>query len=137
MGVGVGVVGVGVGVGFGLLANLERTHNVNWETDCLNREKGGLGVQRLCVLKRALLGKWLWNFAIDTEAPWRVFISLKYGTETGGWFTKEVRRSYGIRLWKEILKEISHLKLNCRFVVGRGDRVRFWKGNWCSETPFV
>ena len=124
-----------VGGVFGLLANLERTHNVNWETVCLNREKGGLGVQRLCLLNRALLGKWLWNFAIETEAPWRVFISLKFGTKTGGWFTKEVRRSYGIRLWKEILKEISHLNLNCRFVVGKGDRLRFWEDNWCSEIP--
>ena len=51
-------------------ATLERRpHTVKWETVCLNRDKGGLVVQRLSNLNRALLGKWIWRFAIETEAP--------------------------------------------------------------------
>ena len=38
----------------------------------------------------------------------KALISLKYVTEVGGWFTKAFRGSYGVGLWKEISKEISH-----------------------------
>lgn len=48
------------------------------------------------LLNRALLGKWVRQFAIEKEAPWRIYISLKFGTDFGAWFTKETRRSYGI-----------------------------------------
>ena len=63
------------------------------------------------------------------------FISLKYGTKAGDWFTKGVRGSYGVSIWKEILKEASQLRLNSSFVVGKEDRVRFWEDSWCSEVP--
>ena len=39
--------------------NLERKlHLVNWETVCLCKEKGGLGIRNLSKFNRALLRKW-------------------------------------------------------------------------------
>lgn len=43
--------------------------------------------------------------------------------ENGGWFSKKVRGIPGVSIWKEILK-----KLNSRFEVGRGDKIRFSGG---------
>ena len=54
------------------------------------------------------------QYSIETEAPWRTFISLKYGTEVGGWFSKEAL-VFGKKLSR------TQLKLNCSFVVGKGD----------------
>ena len=71
---------------------------MNWDTVYLNKNKGGLGVCRLLNLNRALLGKWIWRFTTEKEAPWRHFITLKYGTEAGGWFTKGIKGSHGVSI---------------------------------------
>ena len=40
--------------------NLERkAHLVKWEVVCGNKEKGGLGIRKLTLLNKALLGKWI------------------------------------------------------------------------------
>ena len=40
--------------------NLERkVHLVNWEVVCAEKEKGGLGLRKLVLLNKALLGKWI------------------------------------------------------------------------------
>ena len=109
-----------------------RPHTIKWETVCTNEDNGELGVQRFSYLNRAFLGKWIWRFAVEIEAPWRAFINLKYGTEAGAWFSKGVRGSYGVSIWKEILKEAPQLKINSSFKVGKGDRVRFWEDSGCS-----
>ena len=79
------------------------------------------------------MGEWIWRFVVESEAPWRAFISLKYGIEASAWFPKGVRGSYGVSTWKEILKEAPQLKVNSSFKVGKGDQVRFWEDSWCSE----
>ncbi|RVW78761.1 putative mitochondrial protein [Vitis vinifera] len=85
---------------------LERKpHLVNWDTVCLDKRKGGLGVRRLSTLNRALLCKWNWRFANERESFWRHVISRKFREEEGGWVTREVRESYGVGFWKEIRKE--------------------------------
>ena len=104
-----------------------RTHTVNWDTVCLNKDKGGLGVRGLLNLNRALLDEWIWRFIAEKEALWRLFIALKYGTEAGGWFTKGIRGSHGVSIWKEIHKEAVHIKLNNSLIVDKRDRVRFWE----------
>ncbi|RVW79961.1 hypothetical protein CK203_047500 [Vitis vinifera] len=48
--------------------NLERkAHLVKWEVVCGNKEKGGLGIRKLTLLNKALLGKCIWRFACDKE----------------------------------------------------------------------
>ena len=65
--------------------NLKRKlYLVNWETVCLSKEKGGLGIQNLSKFNRALLGKWSWTFVMEDNSMWRNVINLKYGSEEGG-----------------------------------------------------
>ncbi|RVX11584.1 LINE-1 retrotransposable element ORF2 protein [Vitis vinifera] len=113
---------------------LERkSHLVNWDTVCLDKSKGGLGVRRLSILNRALLCKWNWRFANERDTLWRRVISRKFREEEGGWYSKEVREGFGVGFWKDIRKEGVLLQNKVGFSVGNGRRVKFWKDNWCGN----
>ena len=47
-------------------------------------KSGVLGVRNLIQYNRALLGKWLWQYAMEREALWRVVIGTKYDSMGDG-----------------------------------------------------
>ncbi|RVW50222.1 Threonine--tRNA ligase, mitochondrial 1 [Vitis vinifera] len=112
----------------------KKPHLVKWDTVCLDKSKGGLGVRRLSILNRALLCKWNWRFANERDKLWRCVISRKFGEEEGGWYSKEVREGFGVGFWKDIRKEGALLQNRVGFSVGNGRRVKFWKDNWCGNS---
>lgn len=59
-------------------------HLVNWKQVCTPICSSGLGIRNLVLFNQALLGKWLWRFAIEKRALWRQVVVLKYGS-LGGW----------------------------------------------------
>ncbi|RVW33470.1 putative ribonuclease H protein [Vitis vinifera] len=71
-------------------ALVQKPHLVRWNLVCLERKKGGLGVRNLALMNKALLSKWNWCFASESEALWKQVISKKYGIEEGGWCTRAV-----------------------------------------------
>ena len=86
--------------------NLERKpHLVNWNTVCLEKSRGGLGVRSLSKMNKALLCKWCWWFPNERDSLWRLVISTKFGEEDGGWNTSDIRGGYGTGLWTDIRKE--------------------------------
>ena len=113
----------------------QRPHLVRWNLVCLERKKGGLGVRNLALMNKALLGKWNWRFASESEALWKQVISHKYGVEEGGWCTRAERGRHGVGLWKAIRKEWLGMYSSLAFRVGNGRRVRFWKDKWCGDEP--
>ena len=86
--------------------NLEKkAHLVNWEVACADKEKGGLGLRKLALFNKALLGKWMWRFACVKEDLWKQVLVVKYGQEDLGWRSKKANGALGVGVWKEILKE--------------------------------
>ncbi|KAG2693789.1 hypothetical protein I3760_08G112200 [Carya illinoinensis] len=107
---------------------------VNWKKVCCPIADGGLGVCNLCSFNKVLLGKWLWKFHREEGAMWWGVIVRKYGSNWGGWCTKESRGTYGVSLWKFIRKGWDNFVKQVNFVVGDGSRVQFWFDVWCGET---
>ena len=102
---------------------------------CVDKRKGGLGVKSLGTFNGALLGKWVWRFAIERKVIWNQVIRRKYGEERGGWRSCEAREAYGVGLWKAISMMGYLVTLSFGFVVGDCKKVRFWKDKWCGTTP--
>ncbi|KAJ9680330.1 hypothetical protein PVL29_019599 [Vitis rotundifolia] len=110
-----------------------KVHLINWEVVCTPKEKGGLGIRKIDILNKALLGKWIWRFAFDRDILWKKVIGAKYGKEGFGWRTNEARGTFGVGVWKEILKEANWCWDNMMFKVGKGTRVSFWADHWCGN----
>ncbi|RVX17977.1 LINE-1 reverse transcriptase-like [Vitis vinifera] len=102
-----------------------KIHLINWKVVCNPKEEGGLGIRKIDLLNKALLGKWVWRYAYEKDNLWKTAIGVKYGQEGHGWRTKEVCGPYGVGLWKEIMKEADK--------VGKGTRVLFWTDKWCGN----
>uniref|UniRef100_A0A2N9GQ21 Reverse transcriptase domain-containing protein n=1 Tax=Fagus sylvatica TaxID=28930 RepID=A0A2N9GQ21_FAGSY len=86
----------GLGDGF-------KYHLVGWNTVCRPIANGGLGIRRVVMTNRALLGKWLWRFGREENHLWRRVIVAKYGVDMGGWFSLQPRGTHGCGLWKGIM----------------------------------
>ncbi|KAJ9708505.1 hypothetical protein PVL29_000510 [Vitis rotundifolia] len=115
--------------------NLERrAHLVNWEMVCRDKEKGGLGIRKLNLLNRALLGKWVWRFACAKEEFWKQVLIAKYGQEDFDWRTKKAAGAFGVGVWKEILKEAGWCWEKMAFKAGKGNKIRFWTDWWCGDS---
>ncbi|RVW54295.1 putative ribonuclease H protein [Vitis vinifera] len=84
-----------------------KIHLINWGVVCTHKEKGGLGIRKIGLLNKALLGKWIWRFAFEKDVLWKKVIGVKHGLEGCGWRSKEVCGPFGVGVWKEILKETS------------------------------
>ena len=69
-----------------------------------------MGVKCIGTLTKALLAKLAWRFASEDSPLWKNIISLKYGVDKRGWFTKNGRGAFGVGLWKEINKEATVLR---------------------------
>ncbi|RVW88888.1 putative ribonuclease H protein [Vitis vinifera] len=77
--------------------NMERKiHLVKWEIVCGDKERGGLGLRKLGLLNRALLGKWIWRFACERENLWKQVIVAKFGQEDDGWKSKKPNGAFAL-----------------------------------------
>jgi hypothetical protein len=100
-------------------------HLVNWKKICTPIKMGGLGVRNLLQFNRALFGKWLWRYALEREALWRLVIKAKYESMRGGWCSKEVMGIFGVGVWKHIRKGWDNFSNFLRFEGGNGFKVSF------------
>jgi hypothetical protein len=97
-------------------------------------KSGGLGVRNLIHFNRALLGKWLWCYAMKREDLWRLVIDIKYDSLKGGWCSKEVTWQFGVGVWKFIRRGWETFSKFVRYEVGDGSKVIFLA--CCGCGPF-
>jgi len=113
---------------------------INWDSVCVPKENGGLGVRRLGEFNLSLLGKWCWRLLVDKERLWYRVLKARYGEEGGRlkeggnhcslWWRRmcEVRcgAGSGVGNWFDS---------NIRRVVGDGRDTLFWFDHWVGDSP--
>lgn len=57
----------------------------------------------------------------------------KYGSERGGWYSKEGRGGNGVGLWKFIKTGWKLFSRYINFEFGRGSKVLFWSDSWWGD----
>ena len=111
---------------WGDMGDEHKFHLVNWQQVCSPLQDGGLGIRNLSVFNKALLGKWLWRYPIESDSLWHQVVDSKYGSQWGGWCSNRVREPYGFSLWKFIRAGWDSFVNHISFVVGDGTRIMFW-----------
>ncbi|GKV32405.1 hypothetical protein SLEP1_g41015 [Rubroshorea leprosula] len=124
-------------------ANLERKIAwVSWDNICVEKERGGLGVDDLKRRNWALLGKWWFRLGDGVGGLWKRVIWEKY---YGG--RKEVditsfSSMHMSRVWKDIVGVGSGservgvmLGKGFKWEIGDGSRVAFWDDRWVGDRP--
>ena len=61
--------------------DIKKCHLVKWETCCLPKDVGGLGIINLKIMNISLLAKWFWKTE-NEEGLWQNIIKGKYGGTT-------------------------------------------------------
>ena len=84
---------------------------------CSEKRQDGLGLRKLTLLNKGLLGKWIWRFASEKDCTWKNLINTKYGLEGLGWYSKDTRGPFGVGLWGRPLE-------------GDYERVQLGKREW-------
>ncbi|RVW90400.1 Transposon TX1 uncharacterized 149 kDa protein [Vitis vinifera] len=78
-------------------------------------------------------GKWLWRYPREGSALWHQVILSIYGSHSNGWdVNNNVRWSHRCP-WKAIALVFQEFSKFTRFVVGDGDRIRFWDDLWWGD----
>ncbi|RVW34900.1 putative ribonuclease H protein [Vitis vinifera] len=111
----------------------KRDHLVRWEAVCKPRVIGGLGIGKIPLRNRALLGKWLWRFPRESTSLWHQVILSIYGTHSNGWDANTIVRWSHRCPWKAIAQGFQDFSKYTRFIVGDGERIRFWEDLWWGD----
>ena len=102
---------------------------VSWETVCLSKEKGVLGIRALTKFNQALLGKWKWDLFHHQGELWARVLDSKYG----GWQSLDGNNTpQAVSKWWYDPKKVCHnsgeeswFKQGISRSVGSGSKARF------------
>jgi len=112
-----------------------KIHLVNWKTICDLVSRGGLGIKKLKVFNKTLLGKWFWSFGHEEHFLWRHVIDSKYALKRGGWCSEEARGPYRVSLWRNIRKGWGSFTHFLSYKVGDGSHISLWHDVWYGIEP--
>ncbi|WKA00162.1 hypothetical protein VitviT2T_018548 [Vitis vinifera] len=117
-----------LGVGEG-----KRDHLVSWDIVCKPKAIGGLGFGKIALRNVTLLGKWLWRYPREGSALWHKVILSIYRSHSNEWDANTIVRWSHRCPWKAIAQVFQEFSKFTRFVVGNGNRIRFWEDLWWGD----
>ncbi|KAL4368125.1 hypothetical protein GQ457_05G003460 [Hibiscus cannabinus] len=83
-------------------------HWVSWESMCLPKACGGLGLCDFKLKNRALLNKWLWRFGVEQDSLWRKVIACKYEGNNSSILPLNLSTRNKSWIWRRIISPLSN-----------------------------
>jgi hypothetical protein len=127
---------------WGCQGDRKKINWIKWDTICLPKNNGGLGVRDVRVVNISLLTKWRWRLLHEDNAVWKEVVKSKYGSGVVGSTVlgDENRPWFASLWWKDICSIGSNFSQNwfSQGVVrklGNGVNTRFWRDTWVGEIP--
>lgn len=107
-------------------------HMAKWQSVCIPRDQGGLGVTNTHIMNDCLLVKWIWKIMLEPDDLWFKLLKTKYMTR-GGFFQSNC--SGASQFWKGLHK-VKHLfKLGALHRVRDGQKTSVWHDTWLGNLP--
>lgn len=116
---------------WGSTSDKRKIHLIDWNTVCLDTNRGGLGIRNLDVLNEALLMKSCWGLLSRSRATWVNILKAKNrwtmnhfrnSRPTCSFFMKAVLRG-----WQRFSKFVG-------WRLGNGETTRFWQDKWLGSS---
>ena len=105
-------------------------HLINWDTVCMPKRCGGLGIKKTKDMNQALLAKVGWRLLQNENGLWCKLLSSKYLNTSS--LIDIIYSKGGVcsSTWRGIRFGVKLLAKGLLWRVGRGDKIRFWVDNW-------
>ncbi|KAF7844787.1 ribonuclease H [Senna tora] len=114
----------------------KRLHQVSWNTICLPKMLGGLGIRSLEAMNKAFIYKLLWQMLNKKNSLWVKVISSKYKIALKPHPSMESKSSDS-RMWKELCKLWHEFYNNINWEIGNGSKTKFRKDIWALENESI
>jgi hypothetical protein len=115
---------------------------IKWDTVCLPKNKGGLGVRDIRVVNISLLAKWRWRLLHDDHTVWKAVIKSKYGDRVVGRTVlgDEYKPWFSSLWWRDICSigsNLDHDWFTSGVIkkLGNGRLTSFWCDTWVGDLP--
>ncbi|KAK1310312.1 hypothetical protein QJS10_CPA08g00962 [Acorus calamus] len=105
-------------------------HAVNWDTVCLPKEEGGLGLRRLGEWNDAAMGVRFWEIASNQPSLWATWIRRKYLKKKNVWTA--FPSTTGTLVWKRILKAGEWIRVKTKYIIFQGNSINLWNDPWLN-----
>ena len=112
-----------------------RRAKINWESVCLPKEEGGLGLRRVKDLNDSNVMKHIWNLFYKKDSLWVAWVRRFYLRQGSLWNAK-VPTSCSWS-WRKILQLRERIRPLIKHKVGDGAATFLWHDSWNSVGPLL
>jgi hypothetical protein len=110
-------------------------HLANWQLVSQKKEMGGFSIPDLRTLNLALVSSWIFRYHLNTISIWIKIVDYKYKTKKPNIFCcPDVGSS---SFWKGVMWAMQDAHMGIRWLVGNGERIRFWEDQWFGNTSLA
>ncbi|GLT63420.1 hypothetical protein SLA2020_359870 [Shorea laevis] len=111
--------------------NKRKIHLIGWNSVCLPKHKGGLGIRQCAKLNEACILKLIWRFNTGPPSPWTCLLKTKYGSLT----PPSNPPQSASHIWRAMSTLMPSFSQGISWCVNNGKSVNFFHDDWLPTGP--